>query len=405
MLAPVQSDLVTEHRPLAALSDMTAAWHSLAERAAEPNIFYDPAFALAAASVLGRDAGAVLVWSAGVPRRLLGLFPFTIAPRRYLIRLPVLVGWTHPFAPLGTPLIDRDAGAAVAAAFLNHVLGDEMLPKLVLLPLLNAGGPVAAMLAAALERRGGAYRAFDRHRRALLRPGRDRAGYIERAISPKRRKELRRQRHRLAEAGALQFELATTADAVAAALEDFIALEASGWKGRAGTAMAQQPDIKRFVETAVTTLAERGQVRIARLRRHDRLIASAVTLTSGNAAWSWKTAYDEGVARASPEVQLFMDLTAALLADEAIAVVNSCAVPDHPMIDHLWVERLDLADWLVAPRRDATFDLACRLETMRRQAVATARLARDRIRGGLALKTHALRSMRNGLRDDNDTGA
>ena len=43
-------------------------WRDLAARALEPNVFYDPAFALAAAPVFGADAGAVLVWSKAAPR-------------------------------------------------------------------------------------------------------------------------------------------------------------------------------------------------------------------------------------------------------------------------------------------------------------------------------------------------
>ncbi len=175
----------TERLPLAGLVDIAAEWQRLAARATEPNIFYDPAFALAAiteaSSFLGADIEAIIVWGAGPTRRAIGLFPFRIAPRRYLVRLPILIGWTHAFAPLGTPLVDRDAGAQVVDAFLDHVATDEALPKLMLLPQLNEGGPVAAMLAASLRRRGGALRAFDRHCRALVEPGSERAGYIERA--------------------------------------------------------------------------------------------------------------------------------------------------------------------------------------------------------------------------------
>ena len=75
-----------------------------------------------------------------------------------------------------------------------------------------------------------------------------------------------------------------------------------------------------------------------------------------------------------------MDLTEALLADECIASANSCATPDHPMIDHLWAERLDLVDWLVALRPDTRFDLACELEGARRGAVETARRVRAHLR-------------------------
>ncbi len=56
-----------EWRKLSELEAITAAWRDLAARALEPNVFYEPAFALAAAPVFGRDAGAVLVWS-GRPR-------------------------------------------------------------------------------------------------------------------------------------------------------------------------------------------------------------------------------------------------------------------------------------------------------------------------------------------------
>ena len=66
MLAPTLTKLSAERRPLAALGDIIEAWRDLAARAAEPNVFYDPDFALPAAGApaLGRDVEAILVWSA-----------------------------------------------------------------------------------------------------------------------------------------------------------------------------------------------------------------------------------------------------------------------------------------------------------------------------------------------------
>src|ERR1700730_1904618 len=112
----IQSDFRVEWRPLAELAPLAAEWRSLAARALEPNVFYEPAFALAAAPIFGGDVSAGLVWSGTSPCRLMGLFPARIERRRYGIALPVLVGWTHPYGPLGTPLIDRDAGSAGSAA-------------------------------------------------------------------------------------------------------------------------------------------------------------------------------------------------------------------------------------------------------------------------------------------------
>jgi CelD/BcsL family acetyltransferase involved in cellulose biosynthesis len=387
MLAPARTKLIAERRRLAALGDIIAPWRGLAARAAEPNVFYDPDFALAAAAAPalapgGRSVQAILVWSADPPRRLLGLFPFTISRRRYALKLPLLVGWTHPFAPLGTPLVDRHACAEVVAAFLDHVAGDDALPKQMLLPLLNERGPVAAALQSALHQVGGASATFEAHRRAVLEPGGDRVVYVERAVGPKRRKELRRQRRRLAEIGSLSFVLASTPHEVAAALQDFLILEAGGWKGRAGTAMAQDADLRRFLEAAIGALAARGAVRVAHLSCGSRPIACVLCLASANVAWSWKVAYDENFAAFSPGVQAFLGLTEAVLADDQLACVDSCAVENHPMIDHLWRERLSLADWLIGLRGGTAFAFTRRLETARRTLHGLARQLRGALRGG-----------------------
>jgi CelD/BcsL family acetyltransferase involved in cellulose biosynthesis len=379
MLAPSQT-LFTERRPLAALCDHIESWQRLAAHAAEPNVFYEPGFARAAAPALGRDVEAILVWSADMPRRLVGLFPFRVAARRYAVKLPVLMGWTHPFAPLGTPLVDRDGAAAVVASFLDHVAGDATLPKIVLLPLLNESGPVAQALRAAVERGGGAYAAFGRHQRAALQPDGDAAHYVERAIGKKRHKEFQRLRRRLAESGEVAFEVARSPAAVAAALQDFLALEAKGWKGAAGTALIQSPELRRFAEAGVDALARQGQAGVARLVVGSNPIACVVTLQSAGGAWCWKIAYDESLARFSPGVQVMMELTGALLADETVAFADSCAAPDHPMIDHLWRERFAMADLMIGLRPGARFAVACRLESARGRAVVWVRGVRDLLR-------------------------
>jgi CelD/BcsL family acetyltransferase involved in cellulose biosynthesis len=379
MLAPAQTFL-TERRPLAALSDIFEPWRRLAVRAIEPNVFYEPGFALAAAPVLGRDVEAILVWSADTPRQLLGLFPVHAVARCYGVKLPLLVGWTHPFAPLGTPLIDRAAPAAVAAAFLDHVAGDATLPELLLMPMLTEFGPVAQALRFAIEGRGGVYAARGRHRRAALDLDGDAARELDHAVGQKRLKEFRRLRRRLAEAGPVEFEFARTPIDVARALRSFLVLESQGWKGAAGTALIQSRDLRRFAETAVEALARDGRAGVARLSLGARPIACIVTLQSGSGVWTWKIAYDESMARFSPGLQAMTELTEALVADTAVAFVDSCAAPDHPMIDHLWHDRIAIADLMIALKPGAQFAVACRLESMRRHAIAWARGARDLLR-------------------------
>jgi CelD/BcsL family acetyltransferase involved in cellulose biosynthesis len=372
-----------EWRELTQLEPIADEWRELAARALEPNVFYEPAFATAAAPVFGRDAGAVLVWSGTSPRRLLGFFPARIAKRRYGVNLPILVGLTHPYGPLGVPLVEREAAGPIIAAWLAHLAGDSALPGLVLLPLLPEEGPFATALDAILRRAQMPAADFNRHQRALLAPSGERSLYVEHALAQRQHKELRRHWRRLSETGAVLFSTAMEPDALAGAVEDFLALEARGWKGRAGTATAHRQELRHFIRTAVSGLAAEGKASIDRLLVDGRTIAVTIVLRSGDSAWFWKIAYDESFARFSPGVMLSVVLTDELVEDATIACTDSCATANHPMIDHLWCERLALCDRLVAVRPQAPFSLVRRLEGLRSAAVAGAKSVRSRIRGRL----------------------
>jgi CelD/BcsL family acetyltransferase involved in cellulose biosynthesis len=371
----------TEWRGFVQLEPIAEEWRELAKRALEPNVFYEPAFALPAARVFGRDAGAVLVWSQTQPSRLLGFFPARIERRRYGFNLPVLVGLTHPYGPLGVPLIAREAAEPVIAAWLAHLAGDAALPGFLLLPFLPEDGSFATMLDTILRRAQMPAADFNRRRRALLEPSGDRSLYLEQALGHRRQKELRRQWRRLSETGAVLVTAATEPAAVAAAIDDFFALEAGGWKGRAGTAAADHDDLHRFMRAAVRGLAAEAKVSINRILVDGRAIAATITLRSGRGAWFWKIAYDETFAHFSPGVMLTAALTNELLEDAAIESTDSCATANHPMIDRLWRERLALCDRLVALRPRAPFAVVRRLEGLRSAAIAAAKSIRGHIRG------------------------
>jgi CelD/BcsL family acetyltransferase involved in cellulose biosynthesis len=384
----IESLTCVEWRPLAELDGIAGAWRALAARALAPNVFYEPAFALAAAPALGRDVGAGLVWSQSTPAQLLGFFPARIERRRYGVPLPILVGWTHPYGPLGAPLVDRDVAQPVIAAWLEHVAGHAQLPKMLLLPFFpdNPDDALLRALDAVVARRGGSSVSFGRHRRALLVTRGAAANGGDDAVGGKKRKELRRQRKRLGETGSIAFSRAGNPAAVTQALSDFMSLEAGGWKGRAGTAAREHPAIAAFMTAAVTALAGEGKAWIARLAVDARAIAAMVMLRSGPTdtatVWAWKIAYDESYARFSPGVQVLLDATKVLRDDPTVAGADSCAGPDHPMIDHVWRGRLTLADRLIAvgPSRSFGFALARRLERLRRAAIGAAKALRSAVR-------------------------
>ena len=316
-----------------------------------PTSSTEPAFALAAAPAFGREVGAILVLVHSEPNRLEGLFPVRVERRRYGMRLPVVIGWTHPYAPLGVPLVDRDCAEHAIDAALDFVAADAGLPDLLLLPFTPAAGPFANALALAVFKRQGRIAWFAQHARVLLAPSLARAHCFAGALTA-------REARRLAERGKLYTVTASEPSRIVEALDAFVALELNGGKGRALSSAALNPDVERFMRRALRALAAAGQARIDRLLLDDRVIAAAILLRSGWAGWLWKISCDE-----EPGMQLALEITELLLTDPTIGRVDCCATPDHPMIDlHLWRDRLLLADQLIALRPEAggRFRLACR---------------------------------------------
>nr|WP_282567772.1 MULTISPECIES: GNAT family N-acetyltransferase [unclassified Devosia] len=169
-------------------------------------------------------------------------------------------------------------------------------------------------------------------------------------MGAKRLKEMRRLRHRLDDEGAVAFTVADRPDTIAPAVQRFLALEASGWKGKQGTGLAQAQGDARFVELAALDMGARGGFEVAELQLDGRTIAAGLVLKGAGQALFFKIAYDESMGRVSPGVQLTLEMTRRFAENPEISFVDSTAAAGHPMIDHIWRERLAVGDLLIATR-------------------------------------------------------
>jgi CelD/BcsL family acetyltransferase involved in cellulose biosynthesis len=333
----------------------TSGWRALAERAIEPNGYYLPGWELAVnAFARGRtDVSALDAWSndSSAPdgaAQLIGLMPAISLWRAYRIPLPALVS-AHPYGTLCTPLLDRDQADAAVASLIRGArkAGAHAL----ILRDVSLNGAVMKAFTVALRQDGMQPRVLQSHLRACLDATRDAEELLHDGLGSKKLKELRRQRHRLAEHGAVAFEVARSPQDVAGALETFLTLEASGWKGKRGTALKQDDGDAGFIRRATIALAETGQCEIVTLRAGDTPVAAAIVLRHQDRAFYFKLGVDERFAKFSPGVQLTLDLTRHLCADPAIATADSTASPDHPMINPIWRGRHAIGDVLIPLRR------------------------------------------------------
>jgi len=323
-----------------------AAWEGLAARAVEPNVFYEPAWmrAVSAHAKDYRDAKVLLAWDGPAKKRLLGLMPVWTAWRALKLPLPALVAW-QPYAPLRTPLLDREMTDAAAHGLIDAAI--EAGAEALFLPLQTTDGLALRALRRALKKRGLSCEMQNVRERARLNTTRDADALLLGSLGAKKMKELRRQRNRLADHGEVTFKVFDKPAAVHAALERFLVLEASGWKGKRGTALVQNAGDAAFIRQAAKGLAARGQFEVLALNIGDRLAASCLVIRSGRQAYFFKLAHDESESKNSPGVQITLDLTKHLCADRTIEEVDSTADSNHPMIDHIWRDRLALGDVFV----------------------------------------------------------
>jgi CelD/BcsL family acetyltransferase involved in cellulose biosynthesis len=123
---------------------------------------------------------------------------------------------------------------------------------------------------------------------------------VEARISAKLRQNLRRRLRRLCETGAVSVRRVDGSDGLSETFEAFLALEAAGWKGARGTAIARDPRLVRFYRAIVTGAAARGELALRALELDGRAVAVHLGLVHAGSYHLPKTAYDESLAAVSP---------------------------------------------------------------------------------------------------------
>lgn len=351
---------------------LVTAWRGLARRAAERNPFMEPEVVLPAVRHLaGRSrAGLLTVTRNGRLDAVLAVsWPLAVPiGRRWVpVPVPVLQAWVEPFSVESTPLLDADDPVGAMAALLRP---PPSLPVTALfLRFFGEAGPVAAALDQALAGRGQRALRMKTYQRALLPrdgappPNRNRKN---------RHKRLARDRQAMEEALGPVRVVDRSADP--AAVEEFLALEVAGWKGRAGTALASTEREAVWFREACDGLRAADQLQVLALEAGGRTSAMLCNFGAGAGQWHLKSAYDEALAEFRPGNQL-VGLCEEVMAAGPYDFLDSGTVPDNALFNQLWPGRRTLSTVLVplhGPIGGATVAAARRLVQVRNRAGVTA---------------------------------
>jgi len=321
-------------------------WAALAADAAEANCFYTPDLLLPALAHLdGQDIRLIEAEEDGA---VIGLMPVGLT--KTYGRLPIrnATNWMHRHCFFGAPLIRKGHEQAAWRSFLALLDATPEAGNFLHLSGLDAAGANAAALEAVCFAQRRPIVEIKRYDRALLRSHFTADAYWETHVRAKKRKEIRRLQKRLTELGTVQSHTLADAADLASWCEDFLTLEAAGWKGAEGTALKCHAGDSAFFHAACAAAFSSGALHFLRIDLDGRAIAMLVNFRHASGGFSFKIAFDEALGRFSPGVLIEIDNLHAVQGDPTIGWMDSCAAVDHPMIDSLWAERRSIAQYRVA---------------------------------------------------------
>ncbi|KQV73341.1 GNAT family N-acetyltransferase [Rhizobium sp. Root1220] len=332
----------------------------LSNRAMEPNVFFTARFLAPAMPRLDdRQVNFALVRDESDTRsRMRFLMPFSIERPGFAVGPSIVRVWSNSFAPLGTPLIDaEDAAETLDNLYEGLTHQDLRLPPMLVLPDIRLNGIFARMAKAVAISRNLPITIANPYQRAMLQSDEDAMAYLRHAISSSHMREMRRQWRLLEEQGTVVYGVARQARDVHARFEEFLALEAGGWKGKKRSALVTDRYHTAFAREAISNLAAVDAVRVHTIDFDGKAIAATVVLMMGGEAYTWKTAYDEAYARFSPGKLLMGELTEWHLDDANIVRSDSCAAPNHPIMNRFWREREDMGTLVIGLTQNGDRDV------------------------------------------------
>ncbi len=332
MSAPTRSrpsgtgTIVETRNDVEALRVLIPDWEALAADAVEPNPFYEHWMLLPALEAYGagEDFRCIAVWVDGT---LGALFPMRLERRWRHTPVSALRSWRHRNMLLGTPLIRAKFAARCIAALLQ-----SKLAPVIEFDWGSAGGPFYGALAEAASAGGLPWLVTDAYVRAILVRDRD----PRERFNSNMKNNLRRCETRLRAFGKLSPVRLAPGDDVQAWTEEFIRLEASGWKGRAGSALGCRDDDRRFVAEVFGEAFRRGRLLITGLDLDGRPLARHCMFTAGEGSFTFKIENEETYAHCSPCLVAEVDNVRQFMETPALRWIDSNTAPENESYGRVW---------------------------------------------------------------------
>ena len=331
-----------------ALAALVPAWEDLCSRSVEDNVYYSPRYAraLLESVALDQKVSFALVWD---EHRLLAMLPFMrVKPAIPLFR-PAGEAWQTKYTFSCMPLLDTLHKTEAAEVLLDGLAsisqGEWVIPN------VNSHGGACQALIAALGGRGLPFAFAERFERASFEAGVSFDEHMQRHVSSNRRKGLARNRRRLEQLGKVEHKSHCSGEGLQRTVSVFLKIEASGWKGKRGTALACDEQTRKFALAAFTGDDANSICRADVLTLDDVPIAVSLVASAGRTGFAVKSTYDETYRSYSAGLLLELEIVRSFLAEKWASRLDAATSGTH-VLDSLWLGRIEVADLLfsLSPR-------------------------------------------------------
>lgn len=343
-------------------------WEDLSRNAYEENPYFSPAYMLALLDNLecNNDIKALAVYKNAL---LVGFLPYIVDKWHWLGAASVNRAWVNPYITLTIPLVARHQAREVVEALITAMNEQGANGSFWLFDNFNLEGPVGRLFAEVLSDRNLPSKTFDEFDRATLEQGSSFDQHMIDHVSKKRRRDLKRNRRRLGELGRLEMRSFTGGAELESAVDDFLTIEASGWKGQRGTALACKENLAAFARRAFGDNQKKPIARADVLYLDDKPIAVSLAIFTGKTAFTLKCTYDENYRTFSPGLLLEQDIIEDFLKTRWVERLDSATAPGGHVVQGLWNNSIRVGSLLLcadSSKCPENFHYYAQIEKLRR---------------------------------------
>jgi len=349
-----------------AFSALGREWDSLLARGPSDEVHHRHAFLGAWLDAYGNEGRLRLLVARDGCGRLVGIAPLL---ERRRAGFSVLAAPANDHTPRVEWVLGEDAQGAVEAIW-GH-LRDRVRWDVLVLRDVRRDGPTSRLLEQFARRDRHPTGRWESLQSPYLALG---AEPCERRLPSKFLGNLRRRRRRLAEMGAVSYRCIGPQgepEAVDSFLEEFFALEAAGWKGRGGTAIARDARALVFYRRLAHAALREGWLALRALDLRGRAVAMQFGLAHRGVYCVPKLTYDERVGACSPG-QLLLHQVLLECEGGGLSELDFLG-PDMPW-KRDWRPAFRLHDWLYVYRPGPVGTALCaakhRLKPLTKEALS-----------------------------------